>query len=233
MPSASLTARQESQIRELYTRSIQRGAASFRRAFDDTDEFCLGMTPSGALGAVVGLSYIRQQVDGREHIIILSGTVALDKAYRGRGINNLIGLRAWARCRMASPGAALFWGFTSSTVGAYLFMQRSCAEHWPRHDAPTPAPIKHLMDCMGAQIGGYDRRAGLVMYNTRPLEALDGPSAARHPDPAVRFYAGRNPQSAAGGALLCLCPLTTANAVSITRHMLSRYLRRNRTRRDS
>ncbi|MEM6928123.1 MAG: hypothetical protein AAF602_14420 [Myxococcota bacterium] len=223
VPREALTASVKEEIRALFRRAIRRTDASFREAFRAMDEAWLGRTPDGALRAVAGLSYPRYAVGGRTSIVLHTTAVVIAAPFRGRGINARIGLQAWLRCRLRHPLARLYWGFTSSTVSAYLLMTRNTIDHWPRHDRPTPPEIGALMDAVGQRFEHYDASRGLVrLPEVRPPEvSADGRT---DPDPDVRFFWTRNPAPHDGFGLLCVCPLTARNASRIVRRQSARWL---------
>ncbi|MEO0604718.1 MAG: hypothetical protein AAF211_25015 [Myxococcota bacterium] len=222
VPRASLAASVRDEIQALFRSAIRRTDESFREAFGAMDEVWLGRTSDGTLCAVAGLGYPTFTVGGRTSIVLHTTTVVTAPPFRGRGINARIGLQAWLRCRVRHPLARLYWGFTSSTVSAYLLMTRNTVDHWPRHDRPTPPEVQALMDVVGQRFESYDAVRGLVrLPDVRPPEVLvDGTT---DPDPDVRFFWARNPRPHDGFGLLCVCPLTARNATRIVRRQSARW----------
>ena len=214
------------EIQQLYTQSISRSKESFAQA--SVDEWVLGRTSSGALCAVAALSYAQHAVNGRTHVVIWTSIVAVAKGFRGRGVTVRMGLHTWLRCRVRYPQARLYWAFSGSTLAAYLLMVRNFAEHYPRHDQATPAPMQQLMHLIGRRLGTYEPTTGLASTNLLPNAnvPLGHPS---HPDPAAQYFYRRNPHADRGDVLLCLCPLTWANGLHIVgRHVFRVFQIRSR-----
>jgi hypothetical protein len=155
-------------------------------------------------------------VAGRRVRALFSGDTIVD---RDRWGDNALA-HAWGHLALslidAHGDAELYWFLISKGYKTYRFLPLFFHEFYPRHDAPTPAWARTVLDALGSYKypATYDPTAGVVKADhskdrLRPGVAELTPERLR--DPHVRFFAGRNPGHATGDELCCIAPLTRAN----------------------
>jgi len=136
--------------------------------------------------------------------------------------------RTWigAVNRLGDPSSAqpLYWLLLTSGFRTYRFLPVFWRTFWPRHDAPTPPDTQRLLSGLARERFGqsFDPEAGLVRFpNPQRLRdgLLDIPPG-RLANPAVAFFARRNPGFRAGDELVCLCELSDDNLTPAGRRMV-------------
>lgn len=159
---------------------------------------------------------LHARVSGRPVRALFSGDTIVDREHWGDPALSHI----WGRLALAlidqNDGAELFWFLISKGFRTYRFLPVFFQEFYPRHDQPTPASLRALLETLASERFGsrFDAergvlRAGRDEYCLR--ESLATVSAARRRDPHVEFFLQANPQFAAGDELCCLAPLSREN----------------------
>src|SRR5262249_5699014 len=97
-------------------------------------------------------------------------------------------------------------------------------------DRATPPEQAALIDTLATQVYGAAWRpdSGIVVRSgqKRMRETAAPLILARDSDPALEFFARRNPGPAEADMLVCLCPLSLSNWLSLARKALSRLRRK-------
>lgn len=167
---------------------------------------------------------------GRPIAVILTTHVLLREEWRGRNLIQKLGWRTWLRTKLRYPFRPIYWFFDTYSYKSYLLLPRNFVAYWPRRDAPMPETERALIDQLAIQHYGSGWRPGrgLVLRSGRErLRETTAPlSEAELADPDIRFFAEANPGHADGDMLLCLCPLTLRNWLSVGRKALERRRRR-------
>jgi hypothetical protein len=110
----------------------------------------------------------------------------------------------------------LYWFLISKGYKTYRFLPVFFREFYPRHDAPTPAWAREVIDVLGRTRypDAYDPAAGIIRAGPGKDRLRDGVAditPERLRDPHVRYFAERNPGHAQGAELCCLAPLYRDN----------------------
>jgi hypothetical protein len=159
---------------------------------------------------------LRVDVAGRSVQALFSGDTIVD---RDRWGDNALA-QAWGHLALslidAHEDAELYWFLISKGYKTYRFLPLFFHEFYPRHDVPTPAWARALVDALARHKypAMYDPTAGIVKADCckdrlRPGVAELTPERLR--DPHVRFFASRNPGHTGGDELCCIAPLTRSN----------------------
>lgn len=126
----------------------------------------------------------------------------------------------WGRLALSliddMPGAELYWFLISKGYKTYRFLPLFFHEFYPRHEAPTPAWARTVIDSFAAAKfpADYDAAAGIIRAGhgkDRLRPGLADATAERRRDPHVRFFIEKNPGHARGDELCCVAPLTRDN----------------------
>ena len=167
---------------------------------------------------------------GRKLIVIHTSHVLLRERYRGLNLLQQSGFRAFLRTRLRFPLRPIYWFFDTFSYKSYLLLPRNFRDFWPRPDRPTPEPERALINELASHYYGSDWRPeqGIVERSghkklragTAPLEHSDSTNLN------LAFFARANPGHAEGDMLVCLCPLSLPNWISLGMRALRRARRR-------
>jgi len=184
-------------------------------------------------GSLVGMASIDvnpASFRGRRLAVISTAHVLIRENWRGRNLVQKLGLRTFLLTRLRYPLRSIYWFFDTLSYKSYLLLPRNFRDFWPRHDSPTPEARAALIDQLATETYGpawRPTRGVAVRSGQKRLRETAAPlSLDANSDPALVFYAQANPGHAEGDMLICLCPLTLANWVSLGRHALRRLRRR-------
>lgn len=185
-------------------------------------------------GSVQGFTTLRvYRHEGPEGpcVIVFSGDTIIAPRYHGQTALQ----RAFVRYVMATVvrerRLPVYWFLISKGVRTYLLLSRNFLAYWPRHDAPTPAPMRELIDQLAvARFGrAYQRELGLVRWEppgpclAEGVAPLD-PQALQRPD--VRFFLSVNPGADEGDELCCLGKVDLAMGANYLKRLTKRMLGR-------
>jgi hypothetical protein len=166
---------------------------------------------------------------GRAIAVISTTHVLLRENWRGRNLTQWLGLRTYLRTRLRYPMRPIYWFFDAFSYKSYLLLPRNFVEYWPRHDQPTPEARAALIDELASRAYGPAWRParGVAVRSgrIRLREAAAPLPSDGDPGPDVAFFARANPGHAEGDMLICLCPLTLRNWLSVARKMRERRRR--------
>jgi len=166
---------------------------------------------------------------GTTLIVIYTAHVLIREAWRGRNLLQKLGARTFLATRLRHPFHSIYWFFDTFSYKSYLLLPRNFREFWPRHDAPTPQPRAALIDQLATWLYGPSwrpergvvARSGQKRMRASAAPLLLGPGSA----PELEFFSRANPGHAEGDMLVCLCPLTLSNWLSLGRKALKRLRR--------
>jgi hypothetical protein len=121
----------------------------------------------------------------------------------------------------------LYWFLISKGYKTYRFLPIFFQDFYPRHDAPTPAWARAVIDALGhaRYPDAYDPLAGLIRTSPgkdRLREGVADVTPERLRDPHVRFFVEQNPDHAKGEELCCLAPLSRDNFTPAAYRVLGR-----------
>ncbi len=168
---------------------------------------------------------------GRKIAVISTTHVLIRENWRGRNLVQKLGLRTFLAARLRYPLRPIYWFFDTFSYKSYLLLPRNFRTFWPRRDALTPEPQVALIDQLATQTygpawrpaRGVAVRSGQKRLRTTAAPLMLPPDAA----PDLEFFARANPGHAEGDMLVCLCPLTTSNWLTLARQALQRRHRRH------
>jgi hypothetical protein len=166
---------------------------------------------------------------GRKLIAISTAHVLIREAWRGRNLIQKLGARTFLATRLRYPLRPIYWFFDTFSYKGYLLLPRNFRQFWPRHDRPTPDSRAALIDQLATQMygpawrpaRGVVVRSGQKRMRSSAAPLVLGPGT----DPELEFFARANPGHAEGDMLVCLCPLTLSNWLSVAQKALQRLRR--------
>ncbi|HEU4778849.1 MAG TPA: hypothetical protein VFS58_03115 [Steroidobacteraceae bacterium] len=166
---------------------------------------------------------------GRKVIVICTPHVLIREAWRGRNLLQKLGARTFLATRIRHPFRPIYWFFSTFSYKSFLLLPRNFRQFWPRHDESTPEPRAALIDQVAMQLygpawrpaRGIVVRSGQKRMRSTAAPLVLGPGS----DPVLEFFARANPGHAEGDMLVCLCPLTLSNWLSLARKALRRLRR--------
>jgi hypothetical protein len=185
---------------------------------------------NGALLGMAAIDTYAAEFRGRKLAVISTAHVLLRENWRGRNLVQKLGLRSFLAARLRYPLRPIYWFFDTFSYKSYLLLPRNFHTWWPRHDQPTPEPRAALMDQLATELYGpawRPARGVAVRSGQKRLRETAAPLVLRaDSDPDLQFFAHLNPGHAEGDMLICLCPLTLSNWLSVARKALERRARR-------
>jgi hypothetical protein len=184
-------------------------------------------------GAVLGMAAIdvhRHVFRGRKVVAIATSNVIIRENWRGRNLVQRLGFRTFLAARLRHPLRPIYWFFDTSSYKSYLLLPHNFRTWWPRFDESTPEPVAALMNELATRAYGpawRPARGVVVRSGRKRMGATAAPlELTPESDPNLRFFATANPGHAEGDMLICLCPLTLANWLTLARHAYTRRRRR-------
>ena len=184
----------------------------------------------GALIGMAALDVHPAEFRGRKLAFIATPHVLIREQWRGRNLIQKLGLRTYFAARLRYPLRPIYWFFDTLSYKSYLILTRNFETYWPRYEEPTPEDQAALIDRLAMQTYGpawRPARGVAVRSGQKRLRETAAPLILT-PDtsPDLAFFARANPGHAEGDMLICLCPLTTSNWLSLARKALLRLRRR-------
>jgi hypothetical protein len=184
---------------------------------------------NGSLLGMAAIDTVPMELRGRKVVVISTAHVLIRENWRGRNLLQKLGWRVFLRTRLRHPLRPIYWFFDTLSYKSYLLLPRNFRTFWPRHDRPTPPGQLALMDTLAQQVYGPAWRpdSGIVVRSgqKRMRETAAPLILARDSDPALAYFAKVNPGHVEGDMLVCLCPLSLSNWLSLA-HKAPRRLRR-------
>ena len=185
---------------------------------------------NGALLGMAAIDVSAASFRGRRLVVISTTHVLIRENWRGRNLVQQLGFRTFLAARLRFPLRPIYWFFDTFSYKSYLLLPRNFRHYWPRHDQPTPEHRAALMDQLASAAYGpaWVPARGIVARGHIRLRASAAPLVVdRETAPEVGFFARRNPGHAEGDMLVCLCPLSLRNWLSLAGKALSRRRRRH------
>jgi hypothetical protein len=187
----------------------------------------------GTLLGMAAIDVVEHTFRGRKLVALATTNVLIRENWRGRNLIQKLGFRTFLRARLRHPLRPIYWFFDSFSYKSYLLLPRNFHTWWPRYDAPTPEAPAALIDELATRLYGpawRPSRGIVVRSGQKRMRATAAPlELTPESDPNLRFFAAVNPGHAEGDMIVCLCPLTAANWLSVARRAIAR-LRRHGTR---
>jgi hypothetical protein len=184
----------------------------------------------GTLLGMAAIDVVEHTFRGRKLIALATTNVLLRENWRGRNLIQKLGFRTFLRTRLRHPLRPIYWFFDSFSYKSYLLLPRNFRVYWPRYETPTPEPSAALIDELATRLYGpawRPARGIVVRSGQKRLRSTAAPlELTADSDPNLRFFAAVNPGHAEGDMLVCLCPLTAANWLSVARRAFARRERR-------
>jgi len=172
--------------------------------------------PGGTLCGFSTQMLLDAEIDGRPVKALFSGDTIVHRQHWGdRALAHVWGRLALALID-AHPDTELYWFLISKGYKTYRFLPLFFREFYPRHDLPTPAWARAVIDALALSRypDDYDARTGVIgtgPWQYRLREGLADVTPERLRDAHVRFFHARNPGHRRGDELCCLAPLTRGN----------------------
>lgn len=181
---------------------------------------------NGALLGMAAIDVHQHEFRGRRIVAIATSHVLIRENWRGRNLVQKLGFRTFLATRLRHPLRPIYWFFDSFSYKSYLLLPRNFRTWWPRFDEPTPEPVAALMDELATRSYGpawRPARGIVVRSGQKRMLATAAPlELTADSDPNLRFFATANPGHAEGDMLVCLCPLTFGNWLTLARRALLR-----------
>jgi hypothetical protein len=216
------------EIWQFFSRFVQRSREAFEAKLSRCEEVFLGRTTDGRLAAFGAIDALSIPANGEIHGVIVTHWTSLDPSVRGSNVIQRVGFRYYLRYRLRYPTRRIYWLFGASTYKSYLLLARNCKSYWPREGVDWPTRERSLVDAVMARSEdpGWDQERGVVRRFGASLyrEGIVEDNAAASV-PAIRFYGSLNPGQEQGDTLICICPLSMENWLSIGRAALGRSMR--------
>jgi hypothetical protein len=185
---------------------------------------------NGALLGMAAIDTYPAEFRGRKLAVISTAHVLLRENWRGRNLVQKLGVRSFLKARLRYPLRPIYWFFDTFSYKSYLLLPRNFRAFWPRYDQPTPEPRAALIDQLATQTYGpawRPARGVAVRSGQKRLRETAAPmNLGPDAEPDLEFFARANPGHAEGDMLICLCPLTASNWLSLARRSLQRLRRR-------
>jgi hypothetical protein len=185
---------------------------------------------NGALLGMAAIDLFTETFRGRPQEIIFTSHVLLRENWRGRNLLQKLGWRTFLARRLRHPLRPIYWFFDTFSYKSYLLLPRNFGEFWPRHDHAIPEAPAALIGQLAARIHGpawRPARGIAVRSGQKRLRETTAPLIlARDSDPNLEYFSRVNPGHADGDMLICLCPLTFSNWVTLVHRAVLRLRRR-------
>ena len=186
-----------------------------------------------SLGEIVGFStqiLLEARVDKMAVLALYSGDTVVDREHWGDPAL----AHAWGNFALGlidgHPEELLYWFLTSKGFRTYHYLPLFFRSFFPRFDRPTPNWERHIVDVLGANIGGafYDSSRSIIRASERKdfvRVGLGEPGLRMKSDPHVRFFVERNPGFERGDELCCLARLSRENFSRVAYRVIQRQSR--------
>ena len=186
----------------------------------------------GTLIGMASMDVYPVSFQGRNLAIIYTVHVLLYEEYRGHNLIQRLGLRVFLKTRFRFPLRPIYWFFDTYSYKGYLLLPRNFREFWPHPERAMPARERALIDHLARRTYGSAWRPepGIVFRSERKrMKSNVAPLNLNIPvTPELKFFSKANPGHADGDMLVCLCPLTLINWISVGIRAFQRMLRRRR-----
>jgi hypothetical protein len=217
---------------------------SLTAAFFDTDRayaesklkehqlIALFRTNEGALIGMASMDVYPVLFQGRRLAIIYTVHVLLYEEYRGHNLIQRLGLRVFLKTRLKFPFRSIYWFFDTYSYKGYLLLPHNFWKFWPHPKLKMPERERALMDHLALRTYGSAWRPerGIVLRSDKKRMKSDVARLNLNIPltPELKFFSQANLNHAEGDMLVCLCPLTIANWISVGIRAFQRIWRRRR-----
>ena len=184
----------------------------------------------GALIGMASMDVYPVVFQGRRLAIIYTVHVLLYEEYRGHNLIQRLGLRVFLKTRLKFPFRSIYWFFDTYSYKGYLLLPRNFWKFWPHPERTMPKRERALMNHLALRTYASDWRPerGVVLRSDQKRMksnvALLNVNVPLTPE--LKFFSQVNPGHAEGDMLVCLCPLTITNWISVGIRALQRMWRR-------
>jgi hypothetical protein len=182
-----------------------------------------------SLLGMAAIDVYRTEFRGRKLMVIATAHVLIREAWRGRNLLQKLGARTFLATRLRYPLRPIYWFFDTFSYKSYLLLPRNFRQFWPRYEESTPEPRAALIDQLATQTYGpawRPARGVVVRSGQKRLRSTAAPLVlGKGTEPELEFFARANPGHPEGDMLICLCPLTLSNWLSLGRKALQRLRR--------
>ncbi|MCB9761665.1 MAG: hypothetical protein H6739_17610 [Alphaproteobacteria bacterium] len=194
----------------------------FLRDLAEKDRVILLRDPRGAVRGFSTMQVSREALGGTPATVVFSGDTVVDRDAWGSPVLPQTWLRAVLEVGASTPDERLYWLLICSGYRTYRFLPLFYREFWPRHDAPTPPPIRAAMERLARRRYGARYAGGVVRFpdGAHVRSEVGGLTPARLRNPHVAFFARQNPGHTAGDELVCLAEVCRENFTPAAMRML-------------
>ncbi|MFN7950657.1 MAG: hypothetical protein U0610_02945 [bacterium] len=194
---------------------------------------------TGALRGFTTLHVHRHTFEGEAMTVVFSGDTIVDRSAWNTPALHRSWIDAVNQLARSEGQGRVWWLLIVSGYRTYRLLPVFFRDFYPRHDRPTPEPIRRLVDELAAARFGaeYDRASGIVRFvdGAQRLRADVGEiTDARARNPHVRFFTERNAGHERGDEMVCLCEISEQNLTAAGRRMagIAPVARARAARRD-
>ncbi len=181
---------------------------------------------SGELLGFSTLDLSRTSFEGEAVWVMFSGDTVIDPSAWQRGCLAQVWWPSILELQRRHGAEPLYWLLISSGYRTYRLLPALARRYYPTHEGPTPVRESRLLAQLAVERFGaqYDRASGVVHPATpyRLRRGLSGIPSERLADPAVAFFARRNPGHEEGDELACLARLAPNNLTALGRRLAAR-----------
>jgi hypothetical protein len=192
-------------------------------------------TKEGSLIGMASMDVYPVSFQGRSLAIIYTVHVLLYEEYRGHNLIQRLGLRMFIKTRLKYPFRSIYWFFDTYSYKGYLLLPRNFQTFWPHPERAMPERERALRDHLALRTYGSAWRPdkGIVLRSAqkRMKPDVDRLNLNIPVTPDMKYFSHANPGHGEGDMLVCLCPLTISNWISIGIRAVQRRWRRQRKRK--
>jgi hypothetical protein len=186
----------------------------------------------GALVGMAAVDVVPVDYRGRKLVALYTSHVLIDERHRGQNLIQRVGFRTFLETRLRFPLRPTYWFFETFSYKSYLLLPRNFRDYWPRFDRETPAWERGLMHELASRFHGPAWRPEQGFVSRSGRKRLRPDTAPLRPtddgNPHLEFFARTTPGHAEGDMLVCLCPLSARNWLTIGIRLLNRSRRTSR-----
>ena len=179
-----------------------------------------------ALAGFSTLVVFNHTLQGQNFRAVFSGDTVVDRAYWGQKTLQVHFTRYVLQQKLRHPLVPLYWFLITKGWRTYLLLSRYFPEYWPRHDVPTVAFPRAVLQHLGHTMYGthWDGEAGVIRAppdgghlkeDVAPLT----PELLQAAD--IAFFARVNPGHVHGDELACLGRVDLAFAGAFVRKLVT------------
>lgn len=190
--------------------------ATFLKDLAEKEWVVLLRDPAGEIVGFSTLMILEAVVDGQQVRAFFSGDTIVHRDHWGDpALASVWGTFVLGQAG-ERPEARNYWFLISKGFRTYRFLPLYFKRFFPRHDEPTPAFERAVLDTLATLKfpGAYDPARGIIHF-MGPKDRLRGDLAevpeGREANPHVAFFLATNPGYVEGDELACLAELAPEN----------------------